>query len=160
MRALYDRHVCGIRSVPLLDHIDYVKEDAKLILVKEFGWRDYGGKHHESIFTRFYQTYFLPTKFGIDKRKSHLSTLVCSGQLAREAALEEMKKPIASPEQIASDKDYVLKKLALSEAEFAEIMGRPAKHHLDYPSHLSIYRRLRPLKTLLRKLRAAPVGES
>ena len=79
----YYNQVRGVKSVPVLDLVEYDKPAAKKLLIERYGWRDYGGKHYESVFTRFYQGYILPTKFNIDKRRAHLSTLICSGQLVR-----------------------------------------------------------------------------
>ena len=73
----------GIRWVTILNYINFNKADAKKFLMDELGWRDYGGKHYESIFTRFFHAYFLPKKFGYDLRKSYLSALICSGQISR-----------------------------------------------------------------------------
>ncbi|MBA2687735.1 MAG: N-acetyl sugar amidotransferase, partial [Gemmatimonadaceae bacterium] len=117
-------------------------------------WEYYGGKHYESIYTRFFQGYILPTKFNIDKRKAHLSTLVCSGQLTREQALTELAAPIYPEGLIDQDRRFVLKKLELSEAEFQKIMALPPKSFWDYPSYkrspifrskkvLDFYRRLK-----------------
>ncbi len=80
------------RAIPILDYMDYRKKDAMEILENELGWRYYGGKHYESIYTRFFQGYLLPRKFGYDKRRAHLSSLVCSSEISREQALEELKK--------------------------------------------------------------------
>jgi len=124
----------GIQNVYYLDLIEYDKEEAKKVIQEKLAWRDYGGKHYESIFTRFYQAYILPTKFGIDKRKSHLSTLICAGQLTREQALELHKQPICDPLQLKEDKAYVVKKFGLTEAEFDRIMQQPPKPHTDYRS--------------------------
>lgn len=120
--------------VRVLDFVDYNKKRAMDILEKEVGWQYYGGKHYESTFTKFYQAYILPRKFNIDKRKPHLSTLICSGQMTREQALEEMKRPLYDPKEIEADKEYVLKKLGLSSEIFAEIMNRSVMSHLDYPN--------------------------
>jgi len=124
----------GIQHIYYLDLIDYNKEDAKRTIQEHLDWRDYGGKHYESIFTRFYQAYILPTKFGIDKRKSHLSTLICAGQLTRDQALELLKQPICDPVQLKEDKTYVVKKFGLTEAEFDRIMLETPKPHTDYRS--------------------------
>ena len=78
----------SIRWVPILNYIPFVKEEAKQLLINELGWRDYGGKHYENIFTRFFHAYYLPEKFGYDLRKCYLSALVCSGQMNREEAIK------------------------------------------------------------------------
>jgi N-acetyl sugar amidotransferase len=156
---LYYTRVLGIRMISLLDYIDYVKEDAKKIITEKVKWRDYGGKHHESVFTRFYQSYILPRKFGVDKRKAHLSSLIVSGQMTRDEALEELKKDIYEKELLRQDKAFVLKKLGLSEEEFEEIMNLPVKQHTDYPTYLDrhykyekkLSRFLKPFKKLLKR---------
>lgn len=135
-RLYIDRYI-KIKTVPLLNYLPYNKAQAKAIITRELGWKDYGGKHYESIFTRFYQAYYLPVKFGIDKRKAHLSTLICSGQITREDALEEMKKDAYDPKLLAEDKSYVLKKLGWTEQEFEDIMNLPPKSHKDYPSYFN-----------------------
>lgn len=114
--------------------MDYHKEEAKKIITEKLGWRDYGGKHYESIITRFYQGYILPKKFGIDKRRAHLSTLIAAGQMSREAALEKMKEPIMPPDILKQDLEYVPKKLGLTKEEFDGIMALSPKHHEDYPT--------------------------
>lgn len=125
----------GIRSHHILNYIQYDKKKAKERIKDELHWVDYGGKHYESVFTRFYQGHILPNKFGIDKRKAHLSNLICSGQLTREEALAELEMPIYSPQQLVIDKEFVLKKLGFTEAEFeAYLMASPVSH-LEFDTH-------------------------
>jgi N-acetyl sugar amidotransferase len=115
--------------ISILDFVDYNKEEAIATITKELDWRDYGGKHCESLWTKFYQNYILPEKFGVDKRKAHLSTLICSGQITREEALKELEKPIYDSAQLEDDKTYVLKKLGLSNEEFMKILEtKPIPH--------------------------------
>lgn len=116
-------------TVRPLNQLDYDKNKAKKILIEEFGWRDYGGKHYESVFTRFYQGYILPRKFGVDKRRAHLSTLVASGQMTRQEALDELKKPTYDPELQKQDYEYALKKFGISAEEFEKYMAmKPVPH--------------------------------
>lgn len=122
----------GIRSVELLDLIDYNKPRAKQFLIDELGWRDYGGKHHESIFTRFYQGHILPRKFDADKRKAHLSSLILSGQATREEALAELQQPTYDERLQQQDKVYVAKKLGFTEAEFEALLALPNRSHESY----------------------------
>lgn len=128
-----------IESVPLLNYIDYNKDQVKEILKKELNWKDYGGKHYESVWTRFYQGYILPEKFKVDKRKAHLSTLICSGQITKEQALEELKTPICDAEQLLIDKDFVLKKLGLTTNEFEKLMQLPPRQHTDFETEAASY---------------------
>jgi N-acetyl sugar amidotransferase len=133
----YYELVRSIQVVMPLNYVDYNKEEAKRIISSELGWRDYGGKHFESIITRYYQGHILPLKFGVDKRKAHLSTLIASGQMSREEALDLLKQPIYDPIKLNEDREYVLKKLGLSELDFEALMNAPIKAHTDYPSYVT-----------------------
>ena len=95
----------------ILDYIDYDKEKAKQMLIDEFGWRDYGGKHYESFYTKFYQSYILPTKFGYDKRKAHYSSLIVAGQLSREEALIMLEEPLYDENDLKRDIEYFCEKM-------------------------------------------------
>ncbi len=133
---LVSRFFRNMVYVTLLNYIDYNKTEAIRILEDEIGWRYYGGKHYESVFTKFYQAHILPHKFKIDKRKAHLSNLICSGQITRDAALAELNKALYDPVELQRDKEYVLKKLDYSESEFDQLMAAPPKSHLDYPNSM------------------------
>lgn len=123
-----------VKEINILNYIDYNKSKAKDIIEEELSWKDYGWKHYESIFTRFYQVYILPIKFGIDKRRAHLSNLICSGQITWSEALEELKKDPYPPQLLERDKKYILNKLGFSKDEFMKIMSEKPKSHLDYPN--------------------------
>ena len=141
----------GVEFVNYLNWVDYIKDEVKQKLQAELGWRDYGGKHYESIWTRFYQGYILPVKFGIDKRKAHLSTLICSGQISREEALAEMQTPGYDAELLKTDLDFVLKKLQLSGPEFEKIMQTPVRDHREFETEGSLfhyYPMLKPARPL------------
>ncbi len=131
----YYRRLLTHRRVDILNYIDFNKTEAMKILEQELGWRYYGGKHYESIYTRFYQGYILPTKFGYDKRRSHLSSLICSGETTRDAALKELDKPTYQPTMQEEDREYVVKKLGLTDDEFEAILNAPKKTFWDYPSY-------------------------
>jgi N-acetyl sugar amidotransferase len=153
----YYSHVRGIETIPLLNYLPYTADEAKKTIVEELAWRDYGGKHYESIFTRFYQGYILPVKFKIDKRKAHLSNLIFSGQLTKEAAVRELEQPIYDSRQFEEDKRFVLKKLGLSEGEFETIMQAPRKEHREFKyvrpvlEQYPILKVLRPLWRLVKR---------
>lgn len=120
----------------LLNYCDFNKKDATSLLETKIGWRPYEGKHYESIYTRFFQGYVLPTKFGIDKRRAHLSNLVTSKQISRVEALAEIARPAYPSKQLLdADLEFVPKKLGLSQSEFAEIMALPIKSYWDYPNY-------------------------
>lgn len=151
-----------IERLNLLEFVNYDKNDAKETIIKEFGWRDYGGKHYESIFTRFYQGYVLKEKFGYDKRKAHLSNLICSGQITRDEALIEIQKnPYSSELQLEEDKEFVLKKLGIDNDMFENFMKSPVKSHLEYksyetglyPQHSRFMKRISGFTKLFKKLR-------
>lgn len=154
---LYHNLVRGIRSVSFINYIDFNKDEAMKLIQDELGWIYYGGKHYESIYTRFYQAYILPNKFKIDKRKAHLSCLVMStGEVTRQEALEALKKPTADPKMIAEDREYVIKKLGITEEEFEEIMTRAPKTILDYPNIHSLEMRFRRLLNKMRSMKLLP----
>jgi N-acetyl sugar amidotransferase len=127
----YYQEILGIESIELLNKINYVKADVKETLKNQLGWRDYGGKHYESVFTRFYQGYILPRKFNIDKRKAHLSSLIRSKQLTRDEALAELKNPTYEEALQKDDYEFVTKKLGFTKTEFEEILNaKPIDHHV------------------------------
>jgi N-acetyl sugar amidotransferase len=119
-----------------LNLLPYNKEEAIRVLEKDYGWRYYGGKHYESRWTRFFQAYYLPYKFGYDKRKAHLSSLVVSGQMSRTDALEALKAPLYDPKLLEEDKIFIAKKLGLPLAEFEALINQPAHHFSEFPNHL------------------------
>jgi N-acetyl sugar amidotransferase len=139
-----------IRTVSILNYIEYDKRTVMRHLEQELGWTNYGGKHHESIYTRFYQGYVLPRKFGIDKRQGHLSDLINSGQMDREAALAEMAQPPYDPALQEQDREYVIRKLELSAREFDEIMVAPPRSFRDFRNNFSMVQRLRRTVNWLR----------
>lgn len=157
-KFFYFERILGIHYINPLDLINYNKNNAKQILEEKIKWSDYGDKHCENIFTRFYQSYILPTKFNIDKRKFHLSSLICSGQMSREKALSIIKNPIYSSSSLFNeDFEFFLKKLKLSEKDFMNIMNAPIKKHTDYPSYINYYNFFRPFyKPIINLFRKTP----
>ena len=141
-----------IRIVPILDYTDYQRQTAMRLIESDLGWVYYGGKHYESIYTRFFQSYILPRKFNIDKRRAHYSNLVMSGQMKRAEALASLLEPVYPEQGLQEDRAYVIKKLALSEAEFEAIMRQPPQTFFDYPNS---FQRVENAKKLLKPIRAA-----
>ena len=137
----YYHLIRGLRSHSVLDLVAFDKSAVKRLIQTELGWRDYGGKHYESIFTRFYQAYILPTKFGIDKRKAHLSNLIFSGQLSKADALAQLAEPLYPADLLTRDMEFVLKKLELSTDEFRRLMACPPRPHRDFAYERGIYDR-------------------
>ena len=148
---LWLHFVRRIQWISFLDYVPYNKQQAMRFLRTEFGYKPYPYKHYESVFTRFYQGYILPTKFGVDKRKLHLSTLVISGQMSREEALLKLAdSPYPSDDDLKTDISYFLKKMEWSDKRLQEYLARSPVSHSEYPSEqplwqqlLSIYRRLK-----------------
>lgn len=148
-RKVYYPYFLKFKVIRPLDYLPYNKDKSKEIIKQELDWRDYGGKHHESKFTKFFQAYWLPQKFGFDKRKAHLSSLIVSGQLNREDALLELNKPLYEEKELFDDKEYLAKKLGITLDEFNSIMNEPNKKFTDYPSN---FHKERLFKKIIQKL--------
>ncbi|MGA1977619.1 MAG: N-acetyl sugar amidotransferase [Bacteroidales bacterium] len=117
-------------------YLDYEKRKAQEFLRKEYNWEYYGGHHHENIFTRFALSYWLPKKFGIDKRIISLSALVMNGEITREQGLEELAVEPYDIKDMMYDKEFVLKKLDMTDEEFEKYISSPNKYYYDYPSYM------------------------
>ena len=139
-----------VRTVSVLNYVEYDKADAMRILQNELGWVYYGGKHYESVYTRFWQGYVLPRKFGIDKRYGHLSDLINSGQITRKQALEEMSAQPYTPQMQDQDRRYVIKKFELTEAEFDALMALPPRSFREFPNSFTRVERLKKVVNALR----------
>lgn len=132
---IYYRFVLNIKRLSFLDYLDYNRCSAVKILESEIGWRDYAYKHYESFYTKFFQAYILPHKFGFDKRKPHLSSLIMSGQWTRQEALKELKKPLYDRKILKDDIEYVAKKFGIGTDELNKLLKQPNKYFSDYPSY-------------------------
>ncbi len=154
-KHVYYSAVLRLSPISILNYVPYNKKEVKEVIKKELDWRDYGGKHYESQFTKFYQAYILPEKFHIDKRKAHLSTLICSGQMTKQEAILELEKPLYDPAQLKSDKEYVMKKFGLSPDEFEKIMHLPVRKHAAFKSDRKLKERYMNML-----IRTAPVRKS
>lgn len=136
----------GIKIIRILNYVpEYDKKKIVSFLEKEFGWQNYITKHAESIYTFFVQAYILPTKFNYDKRKMHLSDLICAGQMTRDEALEALKKPLFTESELKEMIELVCNKLDITREEFESFMKLPNKSYYDYPSYNThpIYRVMR-----------------
>lgn len=142
--------ISRIKVVSILNYVHYDKKEAMELLSEKLGWVYYGGKHYESVYTRFYQGYILPTKFGIDKTRGHLSDLINSGQITREEALEEIKISTYSGELLEQDKQFVLKKFDLTENDFDNIMNSNRKTFRDYPNSYETVQKIKKIVNYLR----------
>jgi len=135
---LYYRYIKGVRVVKPLNCVPYIKEEALDELVERFGWQRYGHKHYESRFTKFYEAYWLPTRFGYDKRRAHFSSLILTEQMTRAAALEKISQPAYDKETIHQEFEYIATKLDLSIEELQGLLDGPKKTYRDYKSNMAL----------------------
>lgn len=140
-----------------LNLIPYTKEGA-IAELENIGWRAYGRKHGESLFTKFFQNYYLPEKHGFDKRLPHLSSLIVSGQVTREEALKELEKPLYEPLELQNDIKYFCKKLGIERSEYDEIMRSPTHHYTDFKNWDSRYHLMKRIQKLVEKLVGKSIG--
>jgi N-acetyl sugar amidotransferase len=136
---VYLRYLRGIRVVMPLNYVPYDKKKAMRLLSREFGWQEYPQKHFESRFTRFYEGYWLPKKFGFDTRKVQFSSLILTEQVTRDEALEQLKHPAYDEETIMQDFEYVATKLGITADELQGYMNAPNKTYKDYRSQQGIF---------------------
>ena len=152
-RLFYYSKIKKIRFIPFLNYFEYDKKKAIEIIESNLGWVNYGGKHYESRYTRFFQSYILPVKFNIDKRKAHLSNLICSNQITRDDAIKELQIDLYPQKKFLEDKKFVLNKFDMSETEFEELMNLDRKLYSDYKNNSRLFNFLKFLKnTILDKL--------
>jgi N-acetyl sugar amidotransferase len=135
---VYYRFFKGVQVVKPLNYVPYIKEQAMQELVDRFGWQRYAHKHYESRFTRFYEGYWLPSKFGYDKRRAHFSSLILTGQMTRDEALAKIAKPAYDEETLAHDFEYIATKLGLTVAELRTLHGGPNKTYRDYANQMGL----------------------
>lgn len=132
-----------MRTIRPLNYMPYVKSQAIEELESTVGWRSYGRKHGESHFTKLFQNFYLPERFGYDKRRPHLSSLIVSGQLARADAIDELRKPLYDPKELELDIEYFCKKLRIKRVEFDQLMRVPKQHYTDFQNWDKYHRLLK-----------------
>ena len=130
----------GMTRIYPLDYVVYDKEEAQKLLHEKYGWTKYENKHYENVFTRFFEGYYLPHKFGFDTRKNVLSNQILAGTMTRDEAIEILKTDPYDPDQMELDKEYLAKKMGITAAEFDEIIARPNKTPADYKNEIWIIR--------------------
>lgn len=151
-RHIYYPKIKHMKVVRPLNLIPYNKEAAIRELTEKLDWKYYGGKHHESRFTKYFQAYYLTKKIGFDKRRAHLTSEVLSGLRTREDALIEMSKPAYDEEERDNDQAYVIKKLGFREQEFLDILNAPVKSHREYASNEIIYYLYRQVRIVMKRI--------
>lgn len=136
---IYLRYLCGINVIKPLNLVSYIKKDAMLFLAKEYGWKPYPQKHFESRFTRFFEGWWLPTRFGFDMRRREFSSLILTGQMTRDEALELLKKPALDSDLAKQEFQYVATKLGISIDELRHYHSMPKKFYWDYANQKWIF---------------------
>ena len=129
------RFIYGMKTLYILNYHDYNKDKAKKLLIEELGWKDYGGKHHESRITSFWHGYAMFEKFGMDYRRPTLSSQICSGHVLRDEALEILRSCPYSEDKIIEDKKYISKKLNMSVGELENYLKKPGRTYVDFPNN-------------------------
>ncbi len=137
---VYLRYIKRVQVVKPLNYFPYVKEEAMQLLADEYGWQPYPQKHFESRFTKFYEGYWLPKKFGYDTRKVQYSSLILTGQMKREEALEKLKEPAIPESEARHDFEYIATKLGISVDELLMYFNQPNKTYLDYKNQLGLFK--------------------
>ena len=135
---IYYKFIKGIKTIYPLNFVEYNKDKAREFLKIELGWQDYGGKHHESKITAFWQSFAMPTKYNMDYRRATYSSQIVSGQLNREKALENLRTLPYNEEMVRQDKKYIAKKYGISHSEFEKYLSMPPKTYRDFPNNKNV----------------------
>lgn len=150
MELFYTNFVRGVRIVSILNYLDYDKREAEVEIAQKLGWKPYGGKHYESIYTRYYQGYVLPHKFKIDKRRGHLSDAINAGLLSRPEALKEIENPDYDKALRSEDEKLFCQKLELSHTEWNSILNMAPTSYESFPNSYRFVQFLRSSVNWLR----------
>lgn len=137
---IFLKFIKGVHVVKLLNYKPFIKSEAISLLEKEYGWKAYPQKHFESRFTKFYESYWLPERFGYDTRKVQFSSLILTGQMTRAEALEKLSKPAYNPETISDEFNYIATKLGITSDELNNYFNMPKKYYWDYKNQQNIFR--------------------
>jgi N-acetyl sugar amidotransferase len=138
-----------MKTIRPLNFMPYIKSEALQELKDKVGYKDYARKHGESVFTKFFQNFWLPFKYGYDKRKPHLSSLIVAGQMTREEALKELEKPLYDEMELSEDKEYIAKKLGVSDEKFEKILQMPSHSYADFSNMQDKYKRIKKIQSFL-----------
>src|SRR5690606_18077178 len=136
----YLRYIRKIKVIKPLNYMPYIKQKAMDLLAAVYGWKPYPQKHFESRFTKFYEGYWLPERFGFDTRRVQYSSLILTGQMTRDIALENLKKPAYDPATIEDEFKYIATKLGISYDELRDYFNMPTKFYWDYKNQESVFK--------------------
>jgi len=137
---IYLKYARGVHVVKPLDYMPFVKADALAMLEREYGWKPYPQKHFESRFTKFYEGYWLPERFGFDPRRVQYSSLILTRQMTRDAAIEKLEKPAYDPATIDDEFNYIATKLGISSDDLRQYFTMPQKYYWDYENQQNIFK--------------------
>lgn len=137
---IYLKYIKGVNIIKPLNYITYKKSDAISLLQNEYGWKPYPQKHFESRFTKFFESYWLPERFGFDPRRVQLSSLILTDQMTRAEALKILEKPAYNPETIKDEFNYIATKLGISSDELNHYFTMPKKYYWDYKNQQNVFR--------------------
>lgn len=148
------------RMTPLrpLNFMPYSKDQAISELETQIGWKAYPRKHGESVFTKFFQNYYLPTKFGYDKRRPHLASLVASGSISRDEAMRSLAEPLYEAGELRRDRQYICRKLRISDDELESLIGRPIHEYSDFDNWDKQHARLKSAQTRVSRLTSRSIS--
>jgi N-acetyl sugar amidotransferase len=141
-----------MKTIRPLNYMPYIKSDALQELKNKVGYKEYARKHGESVFTKFFQNYWLPLKYGYDKRKPHLSSLIVANQITRSEALKELTCNLYDEIELKQDKEYIAKKLGISNDEFQKILEMKCHNYSDFNNMSSLYFRMKKLQKFISKI--------
>jgi len=141
-----------MRTIRPLNYMPYNKAAALEELKSTVGYKPYQRKHGESLFTKLFQNYYLPKKYGYDKRRPHLSSLILSGQLTRDEALRKLEELLYLPDELEIDIAYFCKKLRITRKEFDDLIEQPNRHYTDFPNWDLYYQLLKRAQVLAAKV--------
>ena len=133
------RYIKGVKVIKSLNYMPYIKSNALELLEKEYGWKPYPQKHFESRFTKFYESYWLPERFGFDTRRIQFSSLILTGQMKREEAIEILKMPSYNPENIDDEFNFIATKLGITSLELKEYLKMPKRFYWDYKNQEKLF---------------------
>lgn len=136
---LYYRFILGMKVFKPLNFVPFLKDDAEVLLKEKFGWEKFQHKHHESRFTRFYEDFWAPRKFGFEKRRAHFSSLILTNQMKRAEAIERISKPEMSEEFLINEFEYVAGKLGLTVGNLHELFHGENRSYKDYKNKKFIF---------------------
>lgn len=138
LREFYYKFFKGIKKIYPLNYIPFDKDKARTFLMENYGWENYGGKHHESKITAFWQSYVMPIKYNMDYRRTTFASQICSNQITREVALEKLREPSYDVEKIKEDKLYIAKKFGITQEELEKYLSTSPKTYIDFPNNKNL----------------------